>query len=515
MNIALSPSLSDLDGRIVASIVRREVRDSLRDWRIILPVFSLTAVFPFLMNFTAGIVFDFLRRYNAVIIGEHMIPFGALVVGFFPITFSLVIGLETFVGEKERNSLEALLATPASDTELYLGKLLAALLLPVASSIGGIGVYLVSLWLTRAWLPNPELLAQIFLLTILEGLVMVSGAVVVSSHTTSVRAANLLASFIIVPMTLLLQVEAVMMFWGAYQSLWHVALGLIVVDVILVRAGLRTFNRENILARELGQFNPHRLVDLWLAFFRLAPDEQAHPSQLAQDRPVCAVDPDGRPSACRPFSLCRVYRHDLPLLVVRGRPAIATTVVVLIAGVALGLVLAATWPLPHGLITMADFNTELFKGRLAAGTPGWSLLPEFSAVAVFGHNVRALLLAALLSVLSFGSLALLLLLAPIGIISFLAGQIALVGEDPLRFLVAFILPHGIVELPAAVLATAFALRLGAVLIAPPAGFTAGEGLLQALADFVKVFLFLIAPLLLIAALLEIYLTPQIVIWLYR
>lgn len=512
MNMALSPLLPGLDGRIIASIVRREVRDSLRDWRIVLPIFSLTAIFPFIMNFTAAIVFDFLKRYNAVVIGEHMIPFGALVVGFFPITFSLVIALETFVGEKERNSLEALLATPASDTELYLGKLLAALLLPVVSSIFGIAVYLTSLWLSRGWLPEPELLAQIFVLTFLEGLVMVSGAVVVSSHTTSVRAANLLASFIIVPMALLLQVEAAMMFWGAYESLWYVALALVVVDIILIRAGLRTFNRESILARELDQLNPRRLFSLLLAFFRLAPDAQAHPVQLALIGP--GGGPGLQPEPRGPLSLRRVYRHDLPVLLWRSRLAIATTVIVLLVGSLLGLTLAARWPLPRGLITMADFNTELFKGRLAGGTPGWSLLPEFSARAVFSHNVRALLLAALLSVFSFGSLALLLLLVPMGIIGFLAGQVALIGEDPVRFLVAFILPHAIVELPAAVLATAFALRVGAVLIAPPAGFTAGEALLQALADFAKVFLFLIAPLLLAAAFLEVYVTPQVVIWLY-
>ena len=48
-----------------------------------------------------------------------------------------------------------------------------------------------------------------YLLITVEALVMVSGAVVVSSQTTSVRAANLLASFIIIPMALLMQAEAV------------------------------------------------------------------------------------------------------------------------------------------------------------------------------------------------------------------------------------------------------------------------------------------------------------------
>lgn len=492
------PSLPSFDPHIVATIVRRELRDNLRDWRIVLPVVLLTLAFPLVMNATSAVVFGFLERYNALVIGERFLPFGVLAVGFFPITFSLVVALEAFVGERERNSLEALFATPASDAELYFGKLIGAFLLPVASSLAGMSIYLAGLWLTRGWLLEPKLLVQIYLLTVLEGLVMVTGAIVVSSHTTSVRAANLLASFIVVPMALLLQVVVLMMFWGTLDALWFVALGLVVVDVILIRAGLQTFNRETILAREIDHVSPRRLLRLWLTSFREAPEPGRRSS---------AGDWAG-------FSLRRVYGHDLPVLLWSARLPIVVTSIVLLGGLVTGLVLATVWPLPPALVSMADFKAELFRERLAAGTPGWNLLPEFSAQAVFGHNLRALLLSALLSVLSFGSLALILLMVPMGVIGFLVGQIAMIGEDPLRFLLAFILPHGIVEIPAAILATAFALRLGAVLIAPPTGRSAGEAFLQVTADFVKVFLFLVAPLLLVSALLEVYLTPQIVLMLY-
>lgn len=58
-----------------------------------------------------------------------------MVVGFFPASFSLVIALETFVGEKERKSLEPLLAAPLTNTQLYLGKMLAALCLSFAGEL--------------------------------------------------------------------------------------------------------------------------------------------------------------------------------------------------------------------------------------------------------------------------------------------------------------------------------------------------------------------------------------------
>ena len=84
-----------------------------------------------------GISIAFVERYGGELIIERLYPFLMLVVGFFPSTFSLVIGLETFVGEKERRSLEPLLTTPLTDFQLYLGKLLASTAPPVLASYLG------------------------------------------------------------------------------------------------------------------------------------------------------------------------------------------------------------------------------------------------------------------------------------------------------------------------------------------------------------------------------------------
>ena len=65
-----------------------------------------------------------------------------MIVGFFPISVSLVIALETFVGEKERMSIEPLLNTPLKDWQLYLGKMLSATIPPLLSSFLGMAVYI-------------------------------------------------------------------------------------------------------------------------------------------------------------------------------------------------------------------------------------------------------------------------------------------------------------------------------------------------------------------------------------
>src|SRR5512140_2184504 len=118
-------------------ITRREVRDSFRDWRIMAPIFALTLVFPILAQNMTRLFTNFFVQNGAAPLIDNFLPLLPMIVGFFPVSISLVIALETFVGEKERRSLEPLLATPLTNTELYIGKTLAAMITTLAASLGG------------------------------------------------------------------------------------------------------------------------------------------------------------------------------------------------------------------------------------------------------------------------------------------------------------------------------------------------------------------------------------------
>lgn len=471
------------------AITRREVRDSLKDWRIVTPILLLTLIFPWIMSLASKVAANFAVAYgvadNAAVIAQQLVPFSLLIVGFFPISFSLVIALETFVGERERNTLEPLLATPISDGELYLGKLLAAMLLPVAASYLGLIFHLIGLrWTANYHIPG-EAFLQVVLLTTMEALVMVAGAVVVSSHTTSVRAANLLASFIIVPIALFLQGEAVLLFWMRYDVIWLMILGLFIVDLALVRTGIRIFNREEILARQYEEITLSGLRRSFSLFWSSPPGQE--PSSL---------------------TLGRLYRSHLPRLLRGSLFPLSVVLVVMAGGFLGGWVFAMRYPLPQvggleGLVN-SDFGQE------------WQdlgLLPGLSVWGIFIHNVRALLIAAFLGVISFGVAPLLLLLIPLGMVGFLLGQAASLGYSPFMALAAFVLPHGLVEIPAAWIAAAFALKIGASILAPPRGLSLGEGFLLAIVNYLKIFLLLVVPLLLLAAFLEAKVTPQVALWL--
>lgn len=467
-------------------LTRRELRDTLRDWRITVPIVLLTLIFPVLMHITAGLAVDWVRRYGgSMLISERMFPFMLMVVGFFPLSVSLVIALEAFVGEKERKSLEPLLATPLSNGQLYFAKMLASLIPTVCGSYLGAGLYLAAMFFTRGWRPPLEFVAVVAALTTGKAIVMVSGAVVVSSQTTSVRAANLLASFIIIPMTLLVQAESVIMFWGQYGVLWWIVAILIVVDLLLVRMGVQLFDREELLGREIDEIN---LTSIWRTFRRF----------------WRRVEPHGAEES---VTFARIYRRDVPAIWRRLR---LPTAAVLLALVAAGL--GGAWIAPRFVLPPSTFNPSALSFESLRDLPT-GFLPTFTGWILF-HNLRALLIASGLAVFSFGSIAVVLLMAPAGLIGFAAAQFAQWGYNPLVFLAAFILPHGLFELPAAVLVTSAALRLGATIITRQPGMTVGESWLAALADFVKVFVFVAAPLLTIAALVEANLTPLIVVWVY-
>lgn len=472
-------------------ITRREVRDSFRDWRIIAPIIILTFAFPFLAQFVAGRFTAFVSDFGAQIIGERTIPFLLMIVGFFPISISLVIALETFVGEKERRSLEPLLSTPLTNTELYIGKTLAAMIPPLVSSFGGMAVYLSTLVFGElAWRPPAALIFQIILLTTVHALVMVTGAVVVSSQTTSTRAANLLASFIIIPMTLLIQGESAIMFLApdaespnGIGALWAITAGLIVVVLLLLRLGGSIFNREELLGRSLDALNLR--------------------ASLAKiGRYIRAVDDNGTPAP----NLIAWWTRGVPLSLRHVGGAFWVALVVFVAAFVGGIIigLLPTWQLnlPRGMPLDA----------VAGSIGGYTGLVFGDANPVFAiawNNGRILLAATILSMFTFGIASLILTPAVYIILGYVLVQVLSAGYNP-SFFIPAILTHGIVEIPVIVIATATALKFGAVITRPPQGQTVGHAWTVALGDTIKIALGVVIPGLLLAALIEAYITPEVV-----
>jgi stage II sporulation protein M len=132
---------------------------------------------------------------------------------------------------------------------------------------------------------------------------------------------------------------------------------------------------------------------------------------------------------------------------------------------------------------------------------------NFSAPFLFTHNLRAVGLILLAGLVSFSVLGMLVYLVNLSTVGALLGVFQLLGYSPLTLTINGLLPHGIFEVPALILASAAMLRIGVVLVTPQLGRSLGEVVLELLADWTKVAIGVVMPLLLIAAVIEAYVTP--------
>jgi len=467
--------------RLVWLVAGRELKDQFRDWRVLAPMIILIICFPFLMNEFAKQTVDFLNQYDANLILDRFVPFSIMIIGFFPITISLVVALESFVGEKERGTIEPILSAPLDDWQLYFGKLLVGVATPLVASYLSIALYLLLVMRQDLNMPSFMVMVQLFLLTTAHATLMVSAAIVISVQSTSVKAANLLASFIVIPVAILMQGEAVMLFWGNEQVLWLAIAGVMIISLLLIRVGIAHFQREYLLGREIDAIN---LGWIWRTFWKNFIGE-AH-------------------------SLGDWYMRVLGGAMRRILPALLA--VAFIAGVSVWM--GYDWIMVNVSQVIEKASPERLEklGASIRQMPDISNLEgSISAPFLFMNNTRAVAVIFLAGLVSFSVLGILLYMVNIGLIGGLFAVFELLGMHPWPLFLAGIVPHGVFEIPALMIGSAVALYMGVSIVTPQTGKSMGEVILELFADWVKIFLGVVVPLLAVAALIESYITPGLLL----
>ncbi|HEX6269884.1 MAG TPA: stage II sporulation protein M [Anaerolineales bacterium] len=461
-------------------VARREFVDQYRDWRIIVPMLLLVTLFPFIADDSTRQAVNFMNRFGGDLILDRLVPFVILVIGFFPLSFTLVVALESFVGEKERGTIEPLLSSPLEDRHMYLGKLLVGITTPLVFSFASIVIYLMLIARRDVQFPSPYMTSLVLLLTFTHAVLMVSSAIVISVQATTVRAANLLASFVVVPVAFLLQGETVLIFWGNEDVLWYAIVGVTLLAGLLIRLGLSHFRREYLLGREIDTLNIK-----WM-------------SRTFQDR----FTGNAR-------SISEWYRREIPITLRQLKQPL----MIIFSLSIVALIVSYIWVVrnvpaflnltPERIGDIRTFVTENLTNLDSLGE-------QLPAPVLFLHNARSIILFLLLGLVSFGTLGLTLFLGNIALIGGVLGAAHLVGYSPLLTFVVGVLPHGIFELSAVFLATAAMLRVGAQLVTPQSDKSLGEMFLISLADWFRVFIGIALPFLAVAALIEIYITPLLI-----
>ncbi|NOG50515.1 MAG: stage II sporulation protein M [Chloroflexi bacterium] len=168
-------------------------------------------------------------------------------------------------------------------------------------------------------------------------------------------------------------------------------------------------------------------------------------------------------------------------------------------------------------VSTPDFRLPLEPGTIGRGVDVGatvSAIPFESTNTVsflFQQNGRVLIASTFLAAITFGVVALVLNPITFAVLGFLTCQLIITGNDP-GIILATILPHGWVEIPVILIATAAAVRLGAVVTRLPRGKTVGQAWIEALGDTIKLAVGVVIPGLLIAAVLEAVLTSAVVSW---
>ncbi len=189
------------------------------------------------------------QRLVVLILGYMLAPLFLM----FPLMASTTIASESFAGERERKTIEALLYTPATDGELFLGKVLAGFIPSLIVTWVSFLVYALVVNLAgyglmgRIWFPLPGWWPLIFWIAPALALVGVSVTVLISSRAKSfMESYQMSASLVVVVLALVAaQISGVLYF--------TVSVGLIVglvfwaAALLLLAVAIRVFRRRALI----------------------------------------------------------------------------------------------------------------------------------------------------------------------------------------------------------------------------------------------------------------------------
>jgi len=160
----------------------------------------------------------------------------------------------SLVGEKIQKSLEPLLATPMTDSEILLGKTISGLAVPLAAVYAGSVIFMSLMDLVTQgilgylYYPNWHI-GVILLVTPLLCLLSVELNIIISSRLSDVRTAQQAGMTLAFPFFGLYIASEIGLFSFTDTNLLILAGVILVIDVVVFFVSTATFQREEILTK--------------------------------------------------------------------------------------------------------------------------------------------------------------------------------------------------------------------------------------------------------------------------
>jgi len=252
----------------------REMRRSEKVWTILIPSIIIVIVTP-LINLlhpeamtpqTQQQIEEIIAKPPPEIASEiqNMSPEQALrymiaiilaipIFTFFPLIVSVPVATDSFAGEKERKTIESLLAAPITIKELLLGKMFLSFSLSVCTTWINFILYALIVNIVNYPFFHTVMFPNIFMILFVVTFVPlisffgVSGTVIISARARSMREAQQLAGILILA---LIPIIAVLLISGLFLSKIFIilfSLFLLALDIILFIISVNVFEAENLV----------------------------------------------------------------------------------------------------------------------------------------------------------------------------------------------------------------------------------------------------------------------------
>lgn len=169
-----------------------------------------------------------------------------------PVINSMMISLNSFVGEKERRTLESLLFAPITITELFIGKVLSALIPCIILTIGSFIIFgIVTTILTYPFFnelifPNTNWIILVFWLSPIITLFTILVEVLVSARSKGFQEAQQIGGLVILPIIMLFVGQATGFLILSPIILMIIGLVLLGINILLLMA-ISKYNSRNTL----------------------------------------------------------------------------------------------------------------------------------------------------------------------------------------------------------------------------------------------------------------------------
>ena len=268
-----------MNTRAIRAIVRKDLKVAFQNKGVTLPIVILPVIFfvvvPWVMVYASSFagssmsnVDEMLARMPAGLLHElsgythhqqlilfFLVYMLAPMFLIMPLMVSSVLAADSFAGEKERKTLEALLYTPTTDRDLFAAKLAGAWIAAVVAALFSFILYTVMAnaagWqiIGHIFFPNWMWIALVFWVTpAVAGLGLVV-MVFVSARAQGFQDAYQIGGMVVLPVILLMvgQISGVM-----YFSLGVVLLvGLMIwlIDLALLRLASKRFRRAELMTK--------------------------------------------------------------------------------------------------------------------------------------------------------------------------------------------------------------------------------------------------------------------------